>query len=110
MTDEKTLDFGSGFAMRDHLACAALQGMLASPRGRPTQGEMVRYAYELADAMLEERKKPVSKPVRIAHLVDLQRGFPLTHSLCGLPIEVSEQAVADPAFATCVACKKNLRG
>jgi hypothetical protein len=92
------------FTARDHFACAAMQGMLASQTFREKES-LVRHAYEIADAMLEERKKPVPKPVRIAHLVDLQKRFP-TRSLCGLSIEVFEQAVADPAFATCVECKK----
>ena len=46
-----------GMTLRDYFAASALQGLTTRrPAGVPTSaGELARFAYEIADAMLETR-------------------------------------------------------
>lgn len=46
-----------GMSLRDYFAAAALQGSLANPQGYSYPSEAVRFAYEVADAMLAAREK-----------------------------------------------------
>jgi hypothetical protein len=48
-----------GMTLRDYFAASALQGLATRrPAGTPTSaGELARFAFEIADAMLAERAK-----------------------------------------------------
>ena len=54
----------AGLSIRDHFAGLAMQGMLANPNQDyapltlTSQQSVVEGAYEMADAMLQERNKP----------------------------------------------------
>ena len=50
-------DGNSGMSLRDYFAAAALQGLLAdNPNNEWGSFDYANNAYELADAMLEQRK------------------------------------------------------
>lgn len=46
-----------GMSLRDYLAGQALNGLLSDPEVDQIPSDLARAAYELADAMLAERKK-----------------------------------------------------
>lgn len=55
--------------LRDYFAASALQGLATRrPAGAPTSaGELARFAYEIADAMLEAREStPAMRPPAVA--------------------------------------------
>jgi len=56
IVDEKKYIYNEGMSLRDYFAAKAMQGMLSDPKSG-SQSIVARYAYEVADAMLEERKK-----------------------------------------------------
>lgn len=49
-----------GLTLRDYFAAQAMQGMLAASENYPTP-ELANYAYQVADAMLAERAKPMKE-------------------------------------------------
>lgn len=53
-----------GMSLRDYFAACALQGLTTRrPAGVPTSaGELARFAYEIADAMLEARLPAAGPP------------------------------------------------
>lgn len=52
---------GQGMDLRDYFAAKAMQGYAASTGvvggNMPTDDDLARYSYQLADAMMEARKK-----------------------------------------------------
>ena len=51
-------DGGQSLTLRDYFAAAAMQGMLSSPDGGPSDWEsLAGGAYEAADAMLAARER-----------------------------------------------------
>lgn len=49
--------FDGGLTLRDYFAGLAMQGALASPLFNTSNKTAAKLAYEMADAMLEERSK-----------------------------------------------------
>jgi hypothetical protein len=49
-------DLSTGMTLRDYFAGLAMQGMITRTN-QSTKEEISEYAYEVADAMLEERSK-----------------------------------------------------
>lgn len=47
---------GAGMTLRDYFAAKAMQGELSKDGGYETPSKIAKYAYEIADAMLEARK------------------------------------------------------
>ncbi len=47
----------NGMSLRDRIAIAAIQGMLANPDTTGTNKELSVSAYDVADAMIEARSK-----------------------------------------------------
>lgn len=47
----------NGMTLRDYFAAKAMAGFLASETDAPTFGQLAKFAYQCADAMLAERAK-----------------------------------------------------
>jgi hypothetical protein len=49
----------TGMTMRDYFAAKAMQALITAPNVRPMieDGEVSRWAYKMADAMLKEREQ-----------------------------------------------------
>ena len=46
----------TGMSLRDYFATHAMRALLTGDAMRTSKGQMAQYAYEIADAMIEERE------------------------------------------------------
>jgi len=66
LEDIKRIDVdGKGMTLRDYFASCALGGMCANQGYCITDLEKAKWAYKLADAMLEQRGKEISQPKEV---------------------------------------------
>lgn len=49
--------FNQGMDLRDYFAAKAMNGMLADPTHDPYPEEAAKWAYKIADAMMEARER-----------------------------------------------------
>ncbi len=63
VNNEASIVYYSGMTLRDYFASKAMNGLISMGGNQGTPQECAKYAYEYADAMLEERTKDEPKQI-----------------------------------------------